>query len=389
VFHATSSVRNLAAVIAVVVVASVGIATASASTAGQTIAKTHRVNVSHGLTDAHPATKAHHEARHVAEVHQRSGHVTTHHDTTHHLTRAHHKAHHKAHHPRAHRRTRAHHRAKAHAKKRAVKTSAGQASAFTAQPRRRKRPTTTTTPTTTPATTTPTTTTGTPQPAGVPGNWHLALDSEFTGSSLPADWQTGWFGSGVTGGVNSGEEDCYSPNSITFPGDGAMHINLTATTSTCAGSTKSYTTGLVTTNPDDGRTGPGYQYTYGVLEARVYIPANGTQIANWPAVWTDGQSWPADGEDDVMEGLSGKACFHFHDPLGGPGGCDTTLTPGWHTFASDWQPGSVTYYYDGVDVGSITTGITSAPMYIILGNGVEPGNTVADSMQVQYVRVWQ
>ena len=55
-----------------------------------------------------------------------------------------------------------------------------------------------------------------------------------------------------------------------------------------------------------------------------------------------------------MEGLSGVICWHFHDPLGGPGGCDTAITPGWHTFASDWQPGSVTYYYDGQDVGSIT-----------------------------------
>jgi hypothetical protein len=52
----------------------------------------------------------------------------------------------------------------------------------------------------------------------------------------------------------------------------------------------------------------------------------------------------------------------------------------------------VTYYYDGVDVGSITTGITSAPMYIILDNTVYPGEaniTEADSMDVSYVRVWQ
>ena len=51
----------------------------------------------------------------------------------------------------------------------------------------------------------------------------------------------------------------------------------------------------------------------------------------------------------------------------------------------------MTYYYDGQDVGSITTGITNAPMYIILSNGAPVGasNIQADSMQVQYVRVWQ
>jgi beta-glucanase (GH16 family) len=171
-----------------------------------------------------------------------------------------------------------------------------------------------------------------------------------------------------------------------------MHLNVTASSSTCGGVTRPYTGAIVTTNPSDGRSSGGFQYTYGVLEVRVYVPADGTQIANWPAVWADGQSWPNDGEDDLMEGLNGQACFHFHDVLGGPGGCDTTLKPGWHTFASDWQPGSVTYYYDGVDVGSITTGITSAPMYILLDNTVYPGEaniTEADSMDVSYVRVWQ
>jgi len=257
--------------------------------------------------------------------------------------------------------------------------------------------TTTNTPTTTTTATTPTTTTTTssttPQPVGIPGNWSLALDSEFDGSSLDTSvWRTGWFGSGVTVPVNSYEDDCYSPGNVTFPGDGSMHLNVTASSSTCGGVTRPYTGAIVTTNPSDGRSSGGFQYTYGVLEVRVYVPADGTQIANWPAVWADGQSWPNDGEDDLMEGLNGQACFHFHDVLGGPGNCDSKVTPGWHTFASDWQPGSVTYYYDGAKVGSITTGITSAPMYIILDNTVYPGEsniTKADSMAVSYVRVWQ
>jgi beta-glucanase (GH16 family) len=169
-----------------------------------------------------------------------------------------------------------------------------------------------------------------------------------------------------------------------------MHLNVTATPSTCGGETRPYTGSLVSTNPDDGA-GGGFQFTYGVVEARVYLPADGNQIANWPAIWTDGQVWPQDGEDDLLEGLGGQACYHFHDPLGGPGNCDTSIAPGWHTFASDWQPGSVTYYYDGVNVGSITTGITSSPMYLILNNTVSPyspNDSEADSMQVQYVRVW-
>ena len=259
-------------------------------------------------------------------------------------------------------------------------------------PTKRAQPTaTTTTPTATTTTTTPTTT---PQPVGISGSWNLVLDSEFSGSSLNTSvWQPGWYGTtGFTGPVNSSETACYSPSNVTFPGDGTMHLSVTHTPSTCGGVARSWTGSIVTTNPEDGRASGGFQYTYGVAEARVYIPSDGTQIANWPAFWTDGQSWPADGEDDIMEAINNDVCSTFHDPLGTPHVCNDLITPGWHTFASDWQPGSVTYYYDGVKVGTVTTGVTTAPMYLILDNTVDStdySNNAADAMQVQYVRVWQ
>jgi beta-glucanase (GH16 family) len=220
------------------------------------------------------------------------------------------------------------------------------------------------------------------------------LDSEFSGTSLDTSiWQPGWFGSGTTGPVNTLEAACYSPNNVLFPGDGSVHLRVTASPSTCKGKTEPYTGALLSSNPHDGRASGGFEYTYGAIEARVYIPASsGSQVANWPAVWTDGQSWPATGEDDMMEGLSGKACFHFHSTVGASGACVAGSYTGWHTFASDWEPGSVTYYYDGVKVGQITTGITASPMYIVLDNTVMSGSgalaTPAD-VQVAYIRVWQ
>jgi beta-glucanase (GH16 family)/transcriptional regulator with XRE-family HTH domain len=232
------------------------------------------------------------------------------------------------------------------------------------------------------------------RPAGVPGAWKVALDSEFRGTSLDTSiWQPGWFGSGTTGPVNTLEAACYSSDNVLFPGDGSVHLRVTASPSTCKGKTEPYTGALLSSNPHDGRASGGFEYTYGAIEARVYIPASsGSQIANWPAIWTDGQSWPATGEDDIMEGLSGKACFHFHSTVGASGTCVAGSYTGWHTFASDWEPGSVTYYYDGVKVGQITTGITASPMYILLDNTVMAGSgalaTPAD-MQVAYVRVWQ
>ena len=228
-------------------------------------------------------------------------------------------------------------------------------------------------------------------PVGIPGRWRLVLNSQFSGPGLPTDWRTGWFGGGVTRPVNRSELACYSPANISFPGDGTMHLDVTAAASRCGGRSRPYTGALVSTNPNDGRAGPGFQYTYGVLQARAYIPAAGGRIADWPAVWTDGQAWPLDGEDDLMEGLNGTACFHFHDPLGGPGGCDRRLAPGWHTFASEWRPGVVTYYYDGARVGAVVTGITAQPMYLLIDNTVSPhaGVAAGASLRVQYVRVWQ
>jgi beta-glucanase (GH16 family) len=155
---------------------------------------------------------------------------------------------------------------------------------------------------------------------------------------------------------------------------------------------------MITTNPDDGRATGGYQFTYGVVEALVYVPPSASStIANWPAVWADGQTWPTDGEDDILEGLGGSACFHFiYASSSGsevnPGACVTGNFSGWHTFAVNWEKGSVTYYYDGTQVGQITTGVTSDPMFLILDNtiGSIGGPIVTPSdFQVSYVKVWQ
>ena len=185
--------------------------------------------------------------------------------------------------------------------------------------------------------------------------------------------------------MNSEESDCYDPNQVAVSG-GTLHLTLVQKTETCAGKTEPYASGLISTQNK-------FNFTYGALEARVYTPAVGGQIANWPAFWADGQNWPTDGELDVMEGLGGEACFHFHSASGGPGGCAPGTFTGWHTYGAVWAPGSVTYYYDGVKVGQITSGITGQPMYIILNQAVSsvhggPLLTPAD-MQVDYVRVWQ
>jgi beta-glucanase (GH16 family) len=231
----------------------------------------------------------------------------------------------------------------------------------------------------------------------------LIFDDEFNGSGLnSADWSTGWFGSGITGGVSSNEPECYDPSHV-VEANGEIDLNFSRESESCNGGSQPYTSGMVTTN---GK----FSFTYGLIEFRAWLPttSNG-QVADWPGLWTDGQDWPNDGEIDVAEGLGGSVCAHWHGPTdggagygaGGITGCPTgTYTGGWHTFAADWEPGIVTWYYDGHDIGciastgsacaAVNTTITSSPMYIImaLGSNIN-AETAPTSLRVDYVRVWQ
>jgi Glycosyl hydrolases family 16/CHRD domain len=234
---------------------------------------------------------------------------------------------------------------------------------------------------------------GTPMPDGVAGDWTFTFNAEFNGTSLDtADWSTGWYGSGITAPVNSSEDDCYDPAQVS-EGGGTLNLTVIQKNENCGGQDEQYATGLVSTM---GK----FSFTYGFVEARVWLPAvpgNPGEVANWPAVWTDGQNWPEDGEDDVAEGLGGQMCAHFHGPEnpdgigadGGSGCASGNYTGGWHTFAADWEPGSITYYYDGVDIGSVTSGITSAPMFIVLDYAVQDSAVAPATMKIAYVRVWQ
>jgi len=233
----------------------------------------------------------------------------------------------------------------------------------------------------------------TPMPTGVPGDWTLKFDDEFNGTGLDtANWSTGWFGSGITPPVNSQEEDCYDPAQVA-ESDGVLDLTLIQKSEDCGISDPQYTTGLVSTK---GK----FSFTYGFIEARVRLPSvpgNPGEAADWPGVWLDGQNWPEDGEIDIAEGLNGRVCAHFHgaanpqgigagNGTGCPGG---TYTDGWHTFAANWEPGIITYYYDGIDIGSVTSEVTSAPMFVVLDYAAGHPFQAPVTMKIDYVRVWQ
>ncbi len=189
--------------------------------------------------------------------------------------------------------------------------------------------------------------------APISGFTKLSFDDEFSGHTLNTTvWAPVWFHN------DNGQNGTRMLRSNVSVSGGMLNLDLRRASGA-----------LVSTNPYDGIHGhKGFQFRYGYVQARIYIPAAGTQIANWPAFWTDGQNWPRDGEIDIMEGLDGYAAFHFHYPGGAPGHTVRGHYAGWHTFAANWEPGQITFYYDGIKVGQITKDITSAPMYLLIEN---------------------
>jgi len=226
-------------------------------------------------------------------------------------------------------------------------------------------------------------------PLGVPGSWALARADDFSGTSLnTALWRKNW--GGGPGPINSAETACYASDHVTVSG-GMLNLALTPGSS-CG---KAWTGSAVTTDPSDGRESGGWQSSgTTVFEARVFVPADSTgKVSNWPAWWATGQSWPATGEIDIAEGLSGQVCSYYHSSSANDGDCAPGSYAGaWHVYSAQLVPGSkVTWYYDGRVVHTQTSGVAASPLYLVIDNtnGDFGGTKESSTLKVDWVRVWK
>jgi hypothetical protein len=254
-------------------------------------------------------------------------------------------------------------------------------------------PSGTTTPTTT-TTTIPTITASSngavpnaPASLGAPST--MVLDDEFnTGSLNTSLWSPTWFAN------NSVENGTIMSSSNVSVGANGLAMTLAGNSS--GGSMP--TGGIACSNPDDAQPGhTGFQIaptpTQPVfVEFKATLPAttSGT-VANWPGLWLDGQVWPEDGEIDVMEGGYGYTAYHIHygTGMGSAQGATINDLSGTHTYGVLWTTTSVTFVYDGADVGTLNEAMTS-PMYLCMENSyssVDP-TVLPATMDVRYVRVW-
>ena len=220
---------------------------------------------------------------------------------------------------------------------------------------------------------------------GLGANWALIFNDNFSGTNLNnTNWVPYWFSNGT---INPGSGTWGYSSNVTVNGQ----LNLQLNNSTNGA--------LISSNPSGGAR-PGFQFTYGYAEAQLTLPTNGTVISHWPAWWLDGQTWPEDGEIDIMEGLSGHAAWHYHYDSGGgldshPIGGNINTSPGTHIYGVNWYPGHLDFYYDGTRVASASNSnlsggatISSSPMYLILDVDGASG-PVPQTVVVHYVRVFQ
>jgi len=128
----------------------------------------------------------------------------------------------------------------------------------------------------------------------------------------------------------------------------------------------------------------GFTQTYGIFTAAIYMPSCSGKICSFPAFWLsspdsrdappgDVNVWPAGGEFDIFEGLSGVARSHYHWGNGSPtagGAAKSLTTPGWHILTGVWENGYVAAYFDGVSVFDYhsTTVEAGFPLEVVFDN---------------------
>ena len=233
----------------------------------------------------------------------------------------------------------------------------------------------------------------------------LLFDSEFSGSSLDTSvWYTCYPsakpGAGCTNNPSL-ELEWYTAANVTVGGGVAR---LTAREQN-AHAKLPFTSGMISTGGTPSRKAT-FSFLYGYAEARMKLPRG---AGMWPAFWLipADRTWPP--EIDIMEwqGVAPRndlvhvhyGNWHHPQSLGTAIDTGVDLWNGFHTYAVDWEPSNVTWYFDGKPVYGVTdpAAIAHKPMYVILNlaiggwlNGqLKPSpKDFPATMAVDYVRVW-
>ena len=250
------------------------------------------------------------------------------------------------------------------------------------------------------------------QPVGPSGPWAISFEDSFDGASLDTSkWSTG-FGWGQYNN-NDYSADCEVPENVIVSG-GLLQLkaeNRAPTTGACAASGKAYASAAVNTKAH-------FAQEYGYFETRMRpATVSGMFDAFWGKPVTE--QWPPEMDFTEFFGSNPRAhrmTLHWDDPaipgldqrniLGFVAPND--LAAGFNIYGVEWTPDLITYYFNGVKMGSHSTSpgdgaaymrgqfyltfnlyVCAAPAYGWCGNpaGVTWGD--ATTLFVDWVRVWR
>ena len=233
----------------------------------------------------------------------------------------------------------------------------------------------------------------------------LVWSDEFDGSAGDAPDPDNWNHETGDHGWGNQELQNYTTSRDNSALDGDGNLVITAIEEDDGG----YTSARMTTKDN-------VEHAYGRIEARIQLPS-GQGV--WPAFWMLGSDfpdteWPHSGEIDIME-LIGSEPETVHGTVHGPGysagdGVGASydhpdggsFADGFHVYAIDWEPGSITWSVDGVEYNTITPDDVSGDwvfdqeFFMILNvavGGEWPGypdetTEFPQEMVVDYVRVY-
>lgn len=114
-------------------------------------------------------------------------------------------------------------------------------------------------------------------------------------------------------------------------------------------------------------------------------------------LWPDSEVW-SDGEIDFPEGNLDGTIEGFSHCVGNPEQNCLAINTGkpftsWHTATTEWIPGRVTFYLDGIQVGTTTSGVPNKPMHWVLQTetnleGIIPDASAAGHVQIDWVAAY-
>jgi beta-glucanase (GH16 family) len=224
----------------------------------------------------------------------------------------------------------------------------------------------------------------------------MEFADDFVGSTLDS---TSWIAVNRPG--KSGEAQYYLPSKS---GVGSGLLGLTSLVDASVPG-YSYTSAMVQSQT--------FNFLYGSVEIRAKLPGG---TGPWPGLRllgancqqtnlitgdnTNPCNWPQPGSDEIViaEAANSNPFFvnqQIHSGLFN-NGCRTPaidVSKVWHTYRLVWTAASLEWKIDGVTTCTVTTGVPSTPMFLVLdvalGSGAINDATLPQAMAVDYVRVAQ